>query len=497
MAMEEFQSLHGALAAWGNAQHDDDGNHTDVTAQSVMLDKARSVALKIVAGWMDAGGGVAYSGAITPPEITDPTLENYCPLGIDEAFMLRLSTSVPVAIGGIKDGARVVPLDGRVLALFNAGSVDISLTHEELASTAEYRFRLPGFLNVHIPPNNFALLYYDAKSRRWVLLSSSTGTGGVASSEYNAGSSGANITVDWANATQQIITLTSNANITLVNGVEGQLYRLILIEGGGGGFQPNFVSPTVTFENDTLKTSATAVGEILQVSLYFSLLGPQYFAAYTTPELELGIDASDLTLADDTTNNVTDAAHGFAPKSPGDADTFLNGASTPDYTTPRFSRPVSVDATPDTVANTAAETAFAPDYTAAADDLEVGDVLRVTLRGAFGTDATPPTLQLIGYLNAVAVFDTTALTLPTGGLVDAGWVTSFDVIVTADGVSGSVEVQGQVLLDELSKAIPATADFTVNTTIPQVLTVSVTWGTADTDNTITLRQWSVERLRGA
>ena len=38
-----------------------------------------------------------------------------------------------------------------------------------------------------------------------------------------------------------------------------------------------------------------------------------------------------ITLADNTTNNVTSTAHGFAPKSPADATLFLNGAATPAY----------------------------------------------------------------------------------------------------------------------------------------------------------------------
>jgi hypothetical protein len=40
---------------------------------------------------------------------------------------------------------------------------------------------------------------------------------------------------------------------------------------------------------------------------------------------------SDITLADNTTDNVTSTKHGFAPKSPADATMFLNGAATPAY----------------------------------------------------------------------------------------------------------------------------------------------------------------------
>lgn len=40
---------------------------------------------------------------------------------------------------------------------------------------------------------------------------------------------------------------------------------------------------------------------------------------------------ADITLADNTTDNVSSTKHGFAPKSPADATTFLNGAATPAY----------------------------------------------------------------------------------------------------------------------------------------------------------------------
>jgi hypothetical protein len=43
---------------------------------------------------------------------------------------------------------------------------------------------------------------------------------------------------------------------------------------------------------------------------------------------------ADITLADNTTNNVTSTAHGFCPKAPADATKFLNGANPPAYTVP-------------------------------------------------------------------------------------------------------------------------------------------------------------------
>jgi hypothetical protein len=43
---------------------------------------------------------------------------------------------------------------------------------------------------------------------------------------------------------------------------------------------------------------------------------------------------SEITLADNTTNNVSTSAHGFTPKAPNDATKFLNGANPPAWTVP-------------------------------------------------------------------------------------------------------------------------------------------------------------------
>lgn len=53
--------------------------------------------------------------------------------------------------------------------------------------------------------------------------------------------------------------------------------------------------------------------------------------ALSRPGASGAVTESDLTLSDNTTNDVTSTAHGLAPKSPGDATKFLNGAATPAY----------------------------------------------------------------------------------------------------------------------------------------------------------------------
>lgn len=58
-------------------------------------------------------------------------------------------------------------------------------------------------------------------------------------------------------------------------------------------------------------------------------------AAGLTPAVPRStVTEADLTLSDNTTANVSTAAHGFAPKAPGDAGKFLNGANPPAWTVP-------------------------------------------------------------------------------------------------------------------------------------------------------------------
>lgn len=63
------------------------------------------------------------------------------------------------------------------------------------------------------------------------------------------------------------------------------------------------------------------------------------------------IDEADLTIADNTTANVTTSAHGFAPKAPGDATKFLNGASPPAWAVPAVNAAAASVATSETQAS--------------------------------------------------------------------------------------------------------------------------------------------------
>ena len=112
----------------------------------------------------------------------------------------------------------------------------------------------------------------------------------------------------------------------------------------------------------------------------------------------IDINDSDITFGDITTGNVTSTNHGYAPKSPADADKFLNGAATPDYTN---------------VSSTFLTNTLATDHTAkglivsktAGENLVFGDVVYFKSDGkVYKSDANDlPTIPAVGL--AIATID--------------------------------------------------------------------------------------------
>lgn len=150
-----------------------------------------------------------------------------------------------------------------------------------------------------------------------------------------------------------------------------------------------------------------------------------------------------------------------------------------------------------TVANAATETAFESEYEIGAGQLQAGTVVRIRALGVFGTDSVAPTIRLRVMLDSTVVLDSGAVTL-VGSLTNQGWLLSGNLVCFTNGASGTVDAQG---IAEFATATGAqfinlenSATATVDTTTAQTLSVSVEWGTADADNTITLRELQVDML---
>jgi hypothetical protein len=148
-----------------------------------------------------------------------------------------------------------------------------------------------------------------------------------------------------------------------------------------------------------------------------------------------------------------------------------------------------------TVANTVTETAFTSSYDIPANALVAGSVIRVQLRGNYGTDAVAPTIRIRVKLDSTTIIDTTATTLASA-ITGRGWEADIQAVARTVGATGTVNAQA---LLEFSTAattgllvnVPNTGTSSVDTTTAQTVTVTVEWGTADADNTITLQQMAV------
>lgn len=147
-----------------------------------------------------------------------------------------------------------------------------------------------------------------------------------------------------------------------------------------------------------------------------------------------------------------------------------------------------------TVANTGTETAFASTYTIPANALQQGSVINIKAAGIYSTDAVPPTLRVRVKLGSTTILDSGAMTL--SAVADAGWWIDGQAAIFTGGAAGDLDAQGLIVLNtgagtSLAVNLENTAPISIDTTANQAVTISVEWGTADADNTITMRQMAI------
>lgn len=150
-----------------------------------------------------------------------------------------------------------------------------------------------------------------------------------------------------------------------------------------------------------------------------------------------------------------------------------------------------------TVASTAAETAFTSSYTVGANTLSVGSVIRIKLFGVYSTALVAPTLAIKVKVGGTLVLTTGTISTLVGSDTNVGWTLEGALVVTAIGASGTLECQGLAELDTaattglLVNMTNTAAVGSIDTTVGEAITVTATWGTSSASNTITLRQMLV------
>lgn len=154
-----------------------------------------------------------------------------------------------------------------------------------------------------------------------------------------------------------------------------------------------------------------------------------------------------------------------------------------------------------TIANQLGPTAFASSYTIPANDLAVGDVVEIELRGEYSIAiATTPTLQIDIRLGGVFIANTGAVTTILATINQSGWVFRARAVMSAVGATGFANAGGDVMF---SSTVAASIAFAVtpiptagiDTTAALAIDAQVTWGAAAGGNTITLHTMTVKRYR--
>lgn len=150
-----------------------------------------------------------------------------------------------------------------------------------------------------------------------------------------------------------------------------------------------------------------------------------------------------------------------------------------------------------TVSNSSLETEFSTTHTVNANTVTARAVLRIRLFGTYSTDASvAPTIRIQVKMGGNTILDTTAVTTVVG-IDDRGWSVEGQCIFFSAGESANADAQGlaqfaTALTTGLSVNMVNTDEIGVDTTQDTDFTVSAQWNNADTDNTITLRQFVLE-----
>jgi hypothetical protein len=144
--------------------------------------------------------------------------------------------------------------------------------------------------------------------------------------------------------------------------------------------------------------------------------------------------------------------------------------------------------TPITVANTTTETLI---YTApmAANYLTAGKMINIKLYGRFGTNGAGNLYTIRVKLSGVTVLTVTSTSANSTNR-------PFDIdlrsTIRSIGASGTIISYGKTQQDNLTPNIEIGTLGTINTTIPNTITVTVQWASASSNNTITLEGGATE-----
>jgi hypothetical protein len=158
-AGQEIDLQEQEYAKWRDSQHSIDGQHTDVTADT------------LVVGATQFGGPwtMPTSAVLTPSQIT-ATQNDYRPRFLETAIVLRLATDASRTLTGLHRSLASGLDANRWLVIVNVGGFDLVLAHSSASSQARNRFACPGSVDFTLNTSDSVWLWYDLASANWRVI---------------------------------------------------------------------------------------------------------------------------------------------------------------------------------------------------------------------------------------------------------------------------------------------------------------------------------------
>jgi hypothetical protein len=162
-------------------------------------------------------GMTVTGGVVTPTILSSTPQHDYNPTNLANCSILRLSASIPVTITGLAGG-----VDGRRLTLVNTATIPITITSDDVLSTAGNRFALGG-INARLVAGAVLGIVYDGNISSWRVNSATAGAatpGGLVQSVWSEVSIDTDTSLTtWpiANTTIRITTVLPSATIPVVS----------------------------------------------------------------------------------------------------------------------------------------------------------------------------------------------------------------------------------------------------------------------------------------